>query len=92
MKVLRKNVTANSVTDFEFENLQGFSFLVKNLTNSDILVCFNEFDENANIKIPAYMSQTITQNINHTNSNYATDTISVKSLEEGEVEVQCLEY
>lgn len=92
MKVLRKNVTANSTTQFNFANLQGYSFLVKNLTNGDILVCFDEFDENANIKIPAYMSQTITQNVNHTNSNYATDTIVVKAVEEGEVEVQCLEF
>lgn len=91
MELLRKSVTASAVTEFKFD-VKSYDFLVKNLTGDDILVCFNEFDENANIKIPTMMSQIITQNVVNKKSSYATDTIQVKSSGEGEVEIQCLTY
>lgn len=91
MKVLRKIINANTITEFKFD-VKAYTFLVKNLTDGDILVCFDEFDENTNIKIPSYKGQPITQNTNHTDSKYATNTLKVKGAVEGEVEVQCLEY
>lgn len=91
MKILRKTIDADNIVEFKFD-VKAFSFLVKNLTSDDILVCFNDFDENSNIKIPALMSQIITQNVNHSDTKYSTDTLQIKSSGEGEVEVQCLMY
>ncbi len=91
MKLLRKTIKANTVTEFEFD-VKAYTFLVKNLTDGDILVCFDEFDENTNIKIPSYKGQLVTQNANHIDSKYATNTIKIKADIRGEVEVQCLEY
>lgn len=91
MKLLRKTIQANSITEFKFD-VNAYTFLVKNLTNGDILVCFDEFDETTNIKIPARKGQAVTQNTNHTDSKYATNTLKVKGSIEGEVEVQCLDY
>ncbi len=91
MKLLRKTIQANDITEFKFD-VKAYTFLVKNLTDGDILVCFDEFDETTNIKIPAEKGQPITQNTNHNDSNYATDILKIKGSIEGEVEVQCLEY
>lgn len=91
MKLLRKTIQVDNITEFKFD-VEAYTFLVKNLTDGDILVCFDEFDETTNIKIPAGKGQPITQNTNHTDSKYATNTLKVKGSVEGEVEVQCLEY
>lgn len=89
MKLIRKKVCPDILTEFKFD-VKSYDFLVKNLTDGDILVSFNEFDENKNIKIPAFMSQVITMNVNHKISEYLTDTLTIKTAIEGEVEVQCL--
>lgn len=91
MQLLRKKVSANTITEFKFD-VNAYDFLVKNLTDDYIYICFNEFNENQNIKIPSYKSQVITMNTNHTNSKYATNILSIKSNIEGEVEIQCLTY
>ena len=91
MKLLRKKLSSNLITEFKFD-VKAYDFLVKNLTGSDIFVCFDKFEENQNIKIPSFMSQVITMNTNHKDTRYCTDTLQIKSSEEGEVEVQCLTY
>ena len=91
MKVKRQKFK-NETKTFEFD-VNSYIFLVKNLTDDDVYVCLvNSFDENTAIKIPSYMSQPVTENINHTVSAYSYDTITIKSPGEGEVEVQCLKY
>lgn len=91
MKILRKEVSSSLITEFKFD-VKAYDFLVKNLTGSDIFVCFDSFDENKNIKIPSLMSQIITMNTNHKDTRYSTDILQIRSSEEGEVEVQCLTY
>lgn len=91
MKISRKNVIPNEIIRFEFD-VSGFEFLVKNLTSADILVSFDSFDENKNIKIPSYMSQIVTQNTNHKYSSYKSNALEIKASAEGEVEVQCMTW
>lgn len=91
MKILRKDFT-NETKTFEFD-VNVSEFLVKNLTDEDILVCFgNEFDENTSICIPSYTSQIITENLRRDTAEYLHNSVIVKATGEGEVEVQCLEY
>lgn len=91
MKILRKSLN-NETKTFQFD-VNVFEFLVKNLTDTDILVCFGDtFDNDTSIKIPSYTSQIITENIRQDTNEFLHNTVVVKTTGEGEVEVQCLEY
>ena len=91
MKIERKNFN-NETKTFTFD-VNVFEFLVKNLTDEDILVCFGDtFDNATSIKIPSYSSQIITENLRQDTAEYMNNSVTVKATGEGEVEVQCLEY
>lgn len=94
LKIIRKNITASTVTDFEFD-VEGFEFLVKNFNDFDIYVGFENSDETDDmIKIPANCSQVCIRNksTGSTGSGNSTNTIYVYATSTGEVEVQCLKF
>lgn len=91
MKIERKSFNNENKT-FTFD-VSVFEFLVKNLTDEDILVCFGtSFVEADSILIPSYSSQIIVENIRQDTADFMHDSVTVKATGEGEVEVQCLEY
>lgn len=75
--VNRKTLTANTETNFEFENMSR-EFVVKNLTDGYILVCFDEYSATNNYKIPANTAQLF---------NVWSNKLVIKSEKDGEVEV-----
>ena len=75
--VNRQTLTASTETDFEFDS-ESKEFVVKNLTNGYILVCFESFDDDNNYKIPANTAQVFTG---------WSKKLVIKSEKDGEVEV-----
>lgn len=91
MKILRESVS-NETKTFTFD-VNSREFLVKNLTDDDIIVCFGStYVEAEGILIPSYCSQIITENIREDTSEYMYNSVIAKCNGEGSVEVQCLEY
>lgn len=75
--VNRQTLTANTETDFLFDN-NGSQFIVKNFTTDYIIVCADNFIESKGYKIPAMTAQTI---------KARTNKLVIKSFSNGEVEV-----
>lgn len=91
MKIQRKSVN-NEQKTFTFD-VNAREFLVKNLTDDDIMVCLGDsYSADNSILIPSYCSQIITENIREDTSDYLHNTLVVACNGEGSVEVQCLEY
>jgi hypothetical protein len=97
LKLIRKNIVANEATKFEFD-VEGFEFLVKNFTNGDIYVAYeNTTDTDEMSKIPSMAGQVciINKDSNLSDTNrllFASKDIYVYSTSVGEVEVQCLKF
>lgn len=92
MQVKRVNINKNEVTEFNFDVLAS-EFAVKNFTDSNILVCLGNFDEEKAVKIPSMFLEVISNNFNKDITNYTTklyNKITVKAECGGEVEVRCL--
>ena len=88
MKVIREPLTANTQKNFKFD-VKGYKFIVKNFTEDDIYVSLDsDVNKSEAIKIPAGVAQECY--IHEVwNLKYATDTVRVLALADGEVEVQC---
>lgn len=88
LNVLRQTLAGTS-TEFEF-SVKGRKFLVKNLSNADILVNFEDItndNEDTSILIPSQVAQVVLMNeISH----FGFDKIYVKGT--GDVEVQVVSY
>ena len=91
LKLIRKNITANTLEHFEFD-VNGFEYLVKNFNDFDIYVGFNNTAETSSmLKIPANSSQICILK-KSTNPAYASKDVYVYAESSGEVEVQCINY
>lgn len=88
MKVIRETLVANNQKNLKFD-VEGFKFLVKNFTEDDIYVSLDSdvYKPNA-IKIPSGTAQECCIH-EICDLKYATDTVRILSLVDGEVEVQC---
>ena len=93
LKLIRKNITANTVEHFEFD-VDGFEFLVKNFNDFDIYVAFkNTNDTDEMIKIPADSSQICLGNKGSALIPYnASRDVYIYAESAGEVEVQCIKF
>lgn len=90
-KVNRQTLVANEATEFKF-NVKGSDFDVTNFTSGNIYVSRGEnFDENANLLVPAECSRTIVDNIRN---KYGCDcgSLWIKAETDGIVEVHCTNY
>lgn len=91
LKLIRKNITANTVEHYGFD-VNGFEYLVKNFNDFDIYVAFKETNETDEmIKIPAETSQICVINKSKAYDFYSKD-VYVYAESAGEVEVQCIRY
>lgn len=93
MQVKRINATIGAVTEFNFDVLAK-EFVVKNFTDSNILACLGDFDENKAVKIPSMFLEVISNNFNKDITNYTTklyNKVTIKAESAGEVEVRCIE-
>lgn len=89
MQLLRKNVVANTTTEFKFD-VSCTKFLVKNLTDDFIYACLgDEFDENSSSIILSGMSEYL--EINEKLEN-PTTSITIRAKVAGDIEVQALTY
>lgn len=89
MQILRKSVTAKSVTEFKFD-LNCTKFLVKNLTGGKMYASLgNEYLENFSSLILKDMSEYLEVNEDFENP---TTSVTVYSEFDGEIEVQALQY
>lgn len=92
MKIVRKSVTANTPTTFNFD-VSGIRFLVKNFTDGDIFVALKSGavkEESA--LIPTNCAQILEARLSTSGSVDTTKTVQViadTSSQKG-VEVQCL--
>lgn len=94
LQLVRKNITANEATKFEFD-VEGFEFLVKNFNEFDIYVAFkNTTTTSEMIKIPAMSGQVCIRNKsnNSTSTGNSSKEVYVYATSAGEVEVQCLKF
>lgn len=92
MEVKRINTNKDEVTEFNFDVLAS-EFAIKNFTDSNILVCLGDFDENKTVKVPSMFLEIVSNNFNKDITNYTTKLykkITVKSEAGGEVEIRCL--
>lgn len=92
VQVKRMTTTADANITFSFDVL-GFEFLVKNLTDDDILVCLGDtYNEDVSILIPAETAQVITVNKKIHLLVDGTKDITIKPVATSDrgVEVQCL--
>lgn len=87
--VIRKICTANAQTEFKFQ-ATSVSFLIKNFTSSDILVCLHEWDTGRTVKIAAGMWECIRTNPDPERcmTRSTADTVIVQANQTGEVEVR----
>lgn len=91
LKIITRNIVANTVEHFEFDAV-GFEFEVKNFTNNDIYVAFKETNDTSKmIKIPSKCAQNCIINKRPAFDNFSRD-VYVYSEGSGEVEVQCLKF
>lgn len=91
IKVIRQETVANTRINYKFD-VKGYKFLVKNLTDDDILVALDEnATEDEMVLIPSECSQ-IVQVYEHLSIQNASDTVSIlpKATSDKGVEVQCL--
>lgn len=94
LKIIRKNIVANEANKFEFD-VEGFEFLVKNFTNGDIYVAYeNTTDTDKMSKIPSMGGQVCIRNKsnNSTSTGNSSKEVYVYGTSAGEVEVQCLKF
>lgn len=95
LKLIRKNITANTAEHYEFD-VNGFEYLVKNFNDFDIFVAFKETnDTDEMIKIPAESSQVCLLNkyvSTFTPINMSSKDVYVYAESAGEVEVQCIRF
>ena len=94
LKIIRNTITANEANKFEFD-VEGFEFLVKNFTEGDIYVAFeNTTDTDEMSKIPSMAGQVCVRNKSKgsTGSGNSSNEVYVYSTSSGEVEVQCLMF
>lgn len=92
MDVKRLNLSAGVVTDFDFGKVNA-RFLVKNLSDSDILVCMGDFDVSKSIKIASGFFEVISDRTNEDTGvriEKSYNKLTIKSENGGEVEVRCL--
>ena len=92
VKLIRQPTVADTKQIYEFDIEKGFRFLVKNLTDDDILVAFDEnATEDEMILIPSECAQVVMvhENIELKNGSN-TVVILPKATNEKGVEVQCL--
>lgn len=92
MDVKRINLSAGVVTDFDFNKVNA-RFLVKNLSNSDILVCMGDFDASNSIKICSECFEIVSDRTNEDlgfRNEKSYTKLTIKSEGGGEVEVRCL--
>lgn len=91
LKLIRKNITANTVEEFEFD-VPGYEFLVKNNNDFDIFVGFEDSDDTDKmIKIPEESAQVCIRN-KSTGPNNSSKYVYVYAESAGEVEVQCIKF
>lgn len=77
LKILRKEIAENTLEEFEFD-IKGFQFLVKNFSDNDIFVSFDEEESTDNmIKIPANCSQVCLLTKETSNIELSSDKIYV---------------
>ena len=91
VKLIRQPTVANTKQIYKFD-IEGFKFLVKNLTDDDILVAFDENStEDEMILVPSECAQVVMvhENIERKNGS-KTVVILHKATSEKGVEVQCL--
>lgn len=82
LKIIRKNIVANEANKFEFD-VEGFEFLVKNFTNGDIYVAYeNTTDTDEMSKIPSMGGLVFTRNKRGTSGN-TSDVVYVYSTTAG---------
>ena len=87
--VMRKSCTAGTETRFQLKSA-ATRFLVKNFTGGNIDVCAGyTFDSDESIRIAAGMYQVLEINTDPVDLvSAATDTVIIKTVESGIVEVQ----
>lgn len=87
--VMRKSCTAGTETRFQLKSA-ATRFLIKNFTDGNIDVCVGyTFDSNESVRIAAGMYQVIEINMDPVDlMTAATDTVIIKTVESGIVEVQ----
>lgn len=87
--VMRKSCTAGTEMRFQLKSA-ATRFLVKNFTDGNIDVCAGyTFDSNESVRIAAGMYQVIEINMDPVDLVTAsTDTVIIKTVESGIVEVQ----
>ena len=90
-KVIRKSLLSNTPTKFEFD-IRGSKFFVKNYTSNDIYVSLgDDLKQESSVKIESGYSQIVFINDNMSIEN-TTNIVTVLSVSEGEVEIQCLKW
>ena len=90
-KLLRKTLSANTNTNFNFD-VRGAKFFVKNYTSNIIYVSLgDELTQESAVKIESGFAQIVTANDNTSLEN-TTNIVTVLSEVGGEVEVQCLKW
>lgn len=87
--VIRKTCAANAQTEFKFQ-ATSVSFLVKNFTSSDILVCLHQWDEAQTVKIASGMWERIRTNPDPARcmTRSTAGAVIVQASAAGEVEVR----
>lgn len=93
IKLIRQPTVADTKQIYQFD-IEGFRFLVKNLTDDDILVAFDEnATEDEMILIPSEWTQIVMihENVSLENGS-KTVVILPKATSEKGVEVQCLSW
>lgn len=88
--VQRKPTTAETKIEFQF-NVMGLEFLVKNFTDSDIYVGFEDEKEKM-VLIPAETAQVVASVTPTGHDRYDTVYVIPTAVSEKGVEVQCLRW
>lgn len=97
LKIIRKEISANTVEKFEFD-VYGYEFLVVNNNEFDIYVSFkNTNDTDEMMIVPAKSSRIclINKDANLSDTSkalFASKNVYVYAENSGEVEVQCLKF
>ena len=87
MNVIRQNVEANQINEFEFDQA-GLNFQVKNLTEKNIYVCLGaNYVETLTVVVLPNTSETL---IIDEDNELPTPLIQIYAEKSGEVEIQCL--
>lgn len=91
-QVIRQTLSSATWTAFEF-NIPCRSFFVKNFTDGDIFVSFEqEENTNTSFKIPSMFAEEVyISDKDEVNTNWIKSTIYVYSANGGEVEVEELD-